>query len=182
MAMPKKGSRLITVDGTVYRWRVSHRPAYSQGNSWSPLSFAVERAEEPEGVLVVSLPCARPDNSLGERTIAIRPILVIGCIRRAVEQGWNSGQPGSGSTLTVTEDELAVLLGEPPQYLIPFLWGMIPEGGGIEDLPRCTQIWSREKPGANQAPSDGRLPADAGDRLTPSPESGPRSVDGHPLP
>ncbi|MCG5217288.1 hypothetical protein [Streptosporangium sp. KLBMP 9127] len=149
MAMPKKGSRLITVDGAVFRWRVSHKPTYSQGNDWSPLSFAVERAEEPGGVLVVSLPCARPDNWLGARTIAIRPVLVVGCIRRALGQGWNSAQPGSAFTLSVTEDELTALLGEPPQYLIPFLWGMIPEGGGIEDLPRCTQIWSRDTPSIN---------------------------------
>jgi len=99
---------------------------------------------------VVSLPCARPDNRLGARTIVVRPVLVAGCIRRAVEQGWNSGQPGSAFTLTDTEDDLAVLQGEPPQYLIPFLWGMIPEGGGIEDLPRCTQIW----PSTNQRSSD----------------------------
>lgn len=90
MAIPKKGSPLITVDGTVFRWRVRHEPTYD----------------------------ARPDNWLAERTLAIRPALVVGCIRRAVEQGWNSGQPGSGFTLTVTEDELAVLLGEPPQYRI----------------------------------------------------------------
>lgn len=115
MAIPKKGSRLITVDGTVFRWRVRHKPTYCQGMAWAPLSFAAERAEEPGAVLVVSLPRARPDNWLAERTIAIRPALVVGCIRRAVEQGWNSGQPGSGFTLTVTEDELPLLLGEPPQ-------------------------------------------------------------------
>lgn len=143
--MPKKGSRRTTVDGTGYRWRVRHKPTYCQGNGWTPLRFAVERADEPEGVLVVSLPCARPDNWLGERTITIRPVLVAGCIRRALEQGWNPGQQGSGFTLTVTEDELTELLGEPPQYLIPFLWGMIPEGGGIKDLPRATQIWSPDK-------------------------------------
>lgn len=154
MAMPKKGSRLITVDGTVFRWRVRHRPTYSQGNGWSPLGFAVERAEKPGSVLVVSLPCARPDNRVGERTIAIRPTLVDGCVRRAVEQGWNSARPGAAFPLTVTEDALAVLLGEPPRYLIPFLWGMIPEGGGIEDLPRCTQIWSRGRPSSDPAPSD----------------------------
>jgi hypothetical protein len=141
MAMPKKGSRPIAVDGTVYRWQVRHKPTYSQ----APLTFAVERAEDPVSVLVVTLPCARPDNWLGERTIAIRPVLVSGCIRRAIEQGWDSGQTGSGFTLTITEDDLAVLLGEPPQYLIPFLWGMIPEGGGIEDLPRGVQIWSRDQ-------------------------------------
>ncbi len=144
--MPKKGSRLITVDGTAYRWRVSHRPTYSQDNSSSPLRFAVERAEEPGDVLVVSLPCARPDNWDGERTVIVRPVLVSGCVRRAVEQGWNAGRPGSGFPLAVTEDELAAFLGGPPQYLIPFLWGMIPEGGGIRDLPRCTQIWSRDEP------------------------------------
>lgn len=142
--MPKKGSRLITVDGTAYRWRVRHKPTRGQGDTWSPLSFTAERAEEPGSVLVVSLPCARPDNSLGKRTITVRPVLVGGCIRRAVEQGWNSGQPGASFSLTVTEEDLTVLLGDPPQYMIPFLWGMIPEGGGIEDLPRCTQIWSRD--------------------------------------
>lgn len=150
--MPKKGSRLITVDGAVYRWRIRYRPTYCQGNGWTPLRFAVERAEEPEGVLVVSLPFARPDNWLGERTIAVRPLLVAGCIRRALEKGWNSGGPGF--TLTVTENELTEFLGEPPQYLIPFLWGMIPEGGDIKDLPRATQIWSRDKRSADQEPSD----------------------------
>ncbi len=151
--MPKKGSRLITVDGAVYRWRVRHKPTYHQGNGWSPMIFGVERAEEPGGVLVVSLPCARPDSWLGERTIAIRPILVSGCIRRAIEQGWNARKPGSAFPLAVSEDELATLLGEPPQYLLPFLWGVIPEGGGIEDLPRCTQIWSRDTSGPNQVRS-----------------------------
>lgn len=144
--MPKKSSRLVTVDDTVYRWRVSHKPSH-QDDTWSPLTFAVERAEEPRSVLVVSLPCARPDNWRGQRTIAIRPILVSRCIRRAVEQGWNP-ENQARLTLTIAEDELTALLGEPPQYLIPFLWGMIPEGGGIEDLPRCTQIWSRDKPGS----------------------------------
>ncbi|MGN9783602.1 hypothetical protein ACTMTF_19365 [Nonomuraea sp. ZG12] len=147
MAMPKKGSRLITVDGAAFRWRVSHRPTYSEDRSWSPLTFVAERAEEPASALVVSLPCARPDNWLGKRTIAVRPVLVAGCIRQALAQGWRSSRRGPGFTLTITEDELADLLDGPPEYLIPFLWGMIPEGGDIRDLPRATQIWSRDKPG-----------------------------------
>ncbi|MEU4702188.1 hypothetical protein [Nonomuraea dietziae] len=154
MAMPTKGSRPISVDGTAFRWRIRYKPTSCEGNGWSPLTITIERTEEPGRVLVVSLPCARPDNWHGERTIAVRPALVAGCIRRAIEQGWNPGQRGSAFTLTVTEDELAVLLGEPPQYLIPFLWGMIPEGGGIEDLPRCTEIWSRDNQNTSQAPSD----------------------------
>ncbi|MEV4356719.1 hypothetical protein [Nonomuraea sp. NPDC049625] len=30
MAIPKKGSPLITVDGTVIRWRVRHKPTYGR--------------------------------------------------------------------------------------------------------------------------------------------------------
>ncbi|MDP9866571.1 MULTISPECIES: hypothetical protein [Streptosporangium] len=153
MTMPRKGSRPITVDGTAFRWRIGHRPTYSQGNGWTPLTVAVERAEAPGRVLVVSLPCARPDNWDGERTIAVRPVLVAGCIRRALEQGWDPGQRGPAFALAVTENELAVLLGGPPQYLIPFLWGMIPEGGGIEDLPRCTEIWSRDRQDTSRPPA-----------------------------
>jgi hypothetical protein len=103
---------------------------------------------------MVSLPFARPDNWHGERTIAVCPALVAGYIRRAIEQGGNPGQPGSAITLTVTvtENEQAVLLSETPPHLIPFLWGIIPEDGGIEDLPRCTEVWSRDKQNTCQAP------------------------------
>lgn len=96
-------------------------------------------------MLVVTLPCARPDNWREERTITVRAILVGAYVRRAVERGWRPGRSGPAFALDVAEDELAGLLGEPPRYLVPFLWGMIPEGGGIEDLPRCTQIWSRDR-------------------------------------
>ncbi|WP_180903647.1 hypothetical protein [Nonomuraea indica] len=145
MAMPRKGSRPISVDGTAFRWRIRRRSTDRQSDGWSPLTVTVERVEEPGRVLVVSLPCARPDNRFGQRTIAVGPLLVAGCVRRALEQGWNPGQPGSPFVLTITEDDLTVLLGEPPRYLIPFLWGMIPAGGGIEDLPRCTQIRGRDE-------------------------------------
>ncbi|WP_193318966.1 hypothetical protein [Nonomuraea phyllanthi] len=144
MAMPKKGTRLITVDGTAYRWRVSHRPGHTGGDDLHPLTFAVERAEEPAGVLVVSLPCARADNRHGRRTIVVRPLLVAGCVRRAVEHGWNPAREGPAFTFAISEEDLTEVLGEPPRYLIPFLWGMIPEGGGVEDLPRAVQIRGRD--------------------------------------
>ena len=39
MAIPKKGSRLITVDGTGFRWRVRRKPTYCQGNSRGPMTL-----------------------------------------------------------------------------------------------------------------------------------------------
>lgn len=144
MAMPGKSARFIIVDGVGYRWRVRSKPSRRRDDGRTPLRFTVERAGEPGSVLVVTLPCARPDNWRGERTITIRPALVGACVRRAVERGWRAGHPGPAFPFDVAEDDLATLLGEPPQYLVPFLWGMIPEGGDIRDLPRCTQIRSRD--------------------------------------
>jgi hypothetical protein len=47
MALVRKGSRRIVVDGTVYRWRLRGRPTYFQGLAWSPCTFAVEHADTP---------------------------------------------------------------------------------------------------------------------------------------
>ncbi len=47
MAMPRKGSRLITVDTVTYRWLVRRRPTLSQACGWRPLTFAVEADDLP---------------------------------------------------------------------------------------------------------------------------------------
>ncbi|MFE1228113.1 hypothetical protein [Streptomyces sp. NPDC058745] len=52
MALVTKGSRLITVDGTTYRWRLRGRPTYDQGLAHSPLTYAAEHAEKPGTTLV----------------------------------------------------------------------------------------------------------------------------------
>lgn len=61
MAIPKKGSRLITIDDMTFRWCVRRKPTYCQGNSWGPMTFAVELPGVSGRVPLVSLPCSRPD-------------------------------------------------------------------------------------------------------------------------
>ena len=61
-----------------------------------------------------------------DRLPEVGPALVAGCIRRALERGWNPGQQGSAFTLIATEDEPVVLLSEPPQYLDPLPLGHDP--------------------------------------------------------
>ncbi|WP_196442995.1 hypothetical protein [Planomonospora sp. ID67723] len=122
MAIPKKGSRLITVDGATYRWRIRRRPTYCQGNSWGPLTFAVEAAERPGRVLLVSLPCSRPDAWSGERAMAVRPALVAETVRTALKRGWEPQQAGSALVLDLDEAELTDLMnGQPPSYEVPFM-------------------------------------------------------------
>ncbi|MFF3439817.1 hypothetical protein [Streptosporangium sp. NPDC002721] len=122
MAIPKKGSRLITVDGVAYRWRVRHKPTYSQGNAWGPLTFAVEPADGSGRVLLVSLPCSRPDAWLGERSMTIRPALVTATIRRALDHGWDPRRTGSAFLLGITEEELTGPMdNEPPSHRVTLM-------------------------------------------------------------
>ncbi|GAA3526637.1 hypothetical protein GCM10022419_001670 [Nonomuraea rosea] len=124
MAIPKKGSRLITVDGTIFRWRVRRKPTYCQGNSWGPMTFSVELADAPGRVLLASLPCSRPDAWLGERTIAIRPALVTATVRMALGHGWGPRQAGNAFDLALTDSDLTELMnGQPPAYDVPFMRG-----------------------------------------------------------
>ena len=95
MAIPRKGSRLITVDGTNYRWSIRPRPTYSQAVAWRPLTFAVELAETPGQVLSVTTVLPRPDNWLGLRSEPVTPRIVEQTIRAARLAGWEPHRSGN---------------------------------------------------------------------------------------
>ncbi|MFC7529624.1 hypothetical protein [Actinoplanes sp. GCM10030250] len=102
MALVKKGSRVITVDGLAYRWRVRRRPTYPQGVAATPLSFAVERADRRGAVLIATMPGAHPSNWIGAAGVSVVPSIVAAVIRRARAQGWQADRPGPSFALTVS--------------------------------------------------------------------------------
>lgn len=89
MALPRKGARRIVDDGTAYRWRVRHEPSYCQGLGWTPLSYAVERADPAGTVLVVKTGGAHPGNWVGAPATPVRPSDVADAIRTALAHGWS---------------------------------------------------------------------------------------------
>ena len=95
MSIPKADSRLLHLDGGVYRWRVRQRPTDCQGNGWSGLTLAVEDAT-PEGgcVLVVSLGVAHPSNWLKLPSRGVTPGEVGEWVQRALILGWQPSEPG----------------------------------------------------------------------------------------
>jgi hypothetical protein len=99
MTVVKKRSRLITVDGVVYRWRVRRRPAH-QG----PLSFAIERADRRGTVLIATTPDTRPTDWVGTATPPAIPAIVAAMIRKARNQGWHPDTPGPAFPMTVTPE------------------------------------------------------------------------------
>ncbi|MFG2972111.1 hypothetical protein ACGFYY_03760 [Streptomyces sp. NPDC048331] len=95
MALVQKGSRLITVDGTTYRWRLRGRPTYDQGLVLSPLTYAVEHARTPGTTLVVTTDRPHPSNWIGTAGRPVLPAHVADSIRTALTAGWIPENPGS---------------------------------------------------------------------------------------
>ena len=96
MAIVKKGSRAIIVDGVRYRWRARHRPTYSQGVGDSNQSISVESWDAPGSNLVVELPDLHCSNWLRKPSTPVPPVKVAGYIREALAEGWTptvSGKP-----------------------------------------------------------------------------------------
>ncbi|WP_067486042.1 hypothetical protein [Actinomadura hibisca] len=109
MAMAKKGTRLITVDGIGYRWKVRRRPTHSQSCYGEPLSFVVEAAEEPGALLVVSLPYAHP-GSAWQPAAVVLPSTVAQAVRTARREGWRPEGRGPVFSLKLAESDVALVI------------------------------------------------------------------------
>ena len=94
MALVRKGSRRIVVDGTAYRWRLRGRPTYFQGLAWSPCTFAVEHADAPGMTLVVTTD-QHPSNWTGREAEPVLPSRVAAAVWVALREGWTPTAPGS---------------------------------------------------------------------------------------
>ncbi|MGV9269500.1 hypothetical protein ACWDRR_33095 [Kitasatospora sp. NPDC003701] len=94
MALARKGSRRISVDGVTYRWTVRRRATYARGLAWRPLAYAVEQDVTPGATLVVTTNQPHPSNWLGFPAHAVLPAKVATAIRTARAGGWTAETPG----------------------------------------------------------------------------------------
>lgn len=102
MTLVKKGSRQLDIDGTTYRWRLRGRPTYSQGTGDSPMTFAVELAENPGATLVVKTNQPHTGNWAHMPANPILPSHVTRAVRTAMAQGWRPEQRGSAFQLDLS--------------------------------------------------------------------------------
>lgn len=88
LSLVKKGSRLITVDGVVYRWRVigSVRCCVPCSNGVS--DFAVQRVGRRSAVLLA-----------GTSAFPVVPSVVEAGVRAALGRGWRSMETGPAFSL-----------------------------------------------------------------------------------
>ncbi|WP_328434269.1 hypothetical protein [Streptomyces sp. NBC_00425] len=95
MALGRKGSRRIVVDGTAYRWRLRRRPTYFQALAWTPCAFAVEHADVPGTTLVATTDQPHPSNWFRREAKPVLPSDVAQTIQLALREGWTPTAPGS---------------------------------------------------------------------------------------
>ncbi|HEV2640430.1 MAG TPA: RNA ligase family protein [Actinocrinis sp.] len=95
MTLVRKGSRLIVVDGTAYRWRVRRKPTYSQGLCWSPSTFAVELSDGSGATPVVETGHPHPANWMNRPKAGVRPADVAEAVHRALGDGWDPAKQSS---------------------------------------------------------------------------------------
>jgi hypothetical protein len=100
LALVKKGSRLITVDGVTYRWRVRGKPTYVQGLCERPLTVPVEQVDCKGSVLLVSMPQDHPSNWIGGPAVPVVPSAVAAIVRKALAEGWQVTPSGAAFLMT----------------------------------------------------------------------------------
>jgi hypothetical protein len=107
MALAVKGSKLITVDGTDYRWRLRRRATHNQLRGDTPLTLAVELADSSGRVLTVAVPdVSHPTSLLASSSLIVRPALVAAVIRTALGRGWQPAVRGAQFQLHVASGDL----------------------------------------------------------------------------
>ena len=93
MAVRKRGSRPIVIDGVRYRWRVPGRPTYAQAAYGMALAMTVWQ-DGVDGSVLHMHGKARPDNWMILPGDVVTPRRVATGIRAALAAGWNPSEPG----------------------------------------------------------------------------------------
>lgn len=110
MAIPKKGSRKIVVNGENYRWRFRNVYNGEMYTGWG-VSFAVEKFDNGKTDLHVRLYQAKNlNNPLNhtfdvDRSLTITPKLVAQAIDIALQQDWQPEQNGKTFELNLNSEE-----------------------------------------------------------------------------
>ncbi|MFD0724526.1 hypothetical protein [Lysobacter brunescens] len=95
MTIPNRGSRIIRVDGTEYRWRIRRKPTYSQIVFQGTLTIAVECTEPGSScVLLIDAGTTRPDACIDPSDMSITPGMIAEWISQALQSGWIPTQTG----------------------------------------------------------------------------------------
>lgn len=106
MGLIKKGSRKITVDGIVYRWRYPPKPNQNHEDAYPGVVVTVQQLDCNDGsILALNFNRYHMSGAWGEPKLR-KPVLpseIARCICEAIKTGWQSNVPGKQFILDVRE-------------------------------------------------------------------------------
>ncbi|MCI5078502.1 hypothetical protein [Oricola sp.] len=95
VAIPRKGSRKITVKGEEYRWLVRRKATHSQTDYGAgKIHVAIEHAREKGATLHVETDRPHPKDWNTVEVAPVTPADIALWIETAIQKGWDSKKPG----------------------------------------------------------------------------------------
>ena len=105
MALPKVGSRKISVDGVTYCWRVRKKATKLQADyGVGRLHVAVQLAAQPGTTLVLFTDRPHPEDWATTKVIPIIPSDVTTWVRQAIGFGWRPASRGAQAHFQVRDN------------------------------------------------------------------------------
>lgn len=95
MAIPKKGSRKIYVDGENYRWLVRRKTTYTQSDyGVGTINVGIEHYDHPGTSMVVFTDIPHPQDCMNREKTKVVPSDLARWIREGLELGWRPKEKG----------------------------------------------------------------------------------------
>lgn len=95
MAVRRKGSRRIVIDGVTYLWRFRGRPTQAQEDGWPGVAVLVSREDCRSASLLLAFPQRfHLSGPLAETSQPVLPADVARGVRAALVAGWRADEPG----------------------------------------------------------------------------------------
>jgi len=97
LAIAKKGSRKITVQGETFLWRVRKKTSHEE---WHDDQYGIPIQHESNGQLLIAyVGYCRSDYPNRESVQSITPAMIENCITEAINLGWKYSFPGKPISL-----------------------------------------------------------------------------------
>ncbi|SNR14735.1 hypothetical protein [Tenacibaculum jejuense] len=109
MAIPKKGTRKIDVDGLKFRWLIRKKATYTQSvYGIGKLHVAIELEENPGTNLFIRTDRKHPNDIETEMVNPITPYDISNWIKQAFELGWNPSKNGNTFRTKIMNNKIEV--------------------------------------------------------------------------
>lgn len=109
MAIPKKGSRKITVNDVNFRWLIRRKSTYGQTDyGYGKLHVAVELEENPKTSLFIYTDRKHPSDIETEKVTPITPFDISNWIKQALLIGWNLSSNGKPFRAKIENEVLTI--------------------------------------------------------------------------